>query len=99
MNTIYSTLNHLHDLGLADGMERGTAEGACRQLGKLLLRHGKRTFGPPCDEHRLLLDGLIEREGLPGLRQAMERVVSAGSWAELLAGLSVPETRPEAPAW
>jgi hypothetical protein len=38
--TIYSTINYLIAEGEKDGKLRGHKEGACRQLSKLLRRHG-----------------------------------------------------------
>ena len=61
---MYSTLVWLHEQGEKDGRERGLREGECRELRKLLLRHGKRRFGEPTSEQLALLDVLAERWGL-----------------------------------
>jgi hypothetical protein len=93
---IFSTLNHLHALGATDGKERGAAAGASRQLGKLLLRHGKRLLGAPEPGRRAVVEDLIDRSAAPALEEAMRRLPEATSWEELLAGVSPPE-RPADP--
>jgi hypothetical protein len=99
MRTIYSTLNYLHDTGAKDGRERGLSEGASRQLGKLLSRHGKRRFGPPPDEQRGLLDRLVERAALPALEQVAGRFQGAQGWTDLLEGISAPEETRDDPEY
>jgi hypothetical protein len=96
---IYSTLDHLHALGAKDGRERGLCEGACRQLGKLLLRHGKRRLGPPTPAESALLDALIDRAGVEQMGQAVERFATAPGWPEMLAGIEPPAARPADPEY
>src|SRR5258708_6149834 len=96
---IYSTLTWLYKQGEQDGRERGLSEGECRQLRKLLLRHGKRKAGEPSTEQRALLDVLAERWGLTQLEQARSRLSKAADWAALLAGLEPPEARPAEPSY
>jgi hypothetical protein len=87
--SIYSTLNHLVALGAKDGKERGCRAGACRQLGKLLLRHGKRALGTPSPEQRALMDQLMEQWNLEQLEQVRDRLPDAASWSALLADIQV----------
>jgi hypothetical protein len=94
---MYSTLMWLHRQGERDGRERGLLEGECRQLRKLLLRHGKRRLGEPSAEHRALLDLLAERGGLAPLEQARDRLIGAADWATVLARLEPPQARPPEP--
>jgi hypothetical protein len=96
---IYSTLDYLHSVGFRDGRERGLQAGTCRQLGKLLLRHGKRRLGSPREEQQTLLDHLIDRVALGPLEQARDRYLSAPDWVALLADLSAPEARPADPEY
>jgi hypothetical protein len=94
---MYSTLMWLHEQGEQDGRERGLREGQCRQLRKLLLRHGKRRLGEPGAEQRAQLDVLAERWGLSQLEQARDRLTRAADWTALLAGLEPPQARPPEP--
>jgi hypothetical protein len=94
---MYSTLMWLYEHGERDGRERGLCEGECRQLRKLLLRHGKRRFGEPSAQQLALLDALAERWGLAPLEQARDRLTGAADWAALLAGLEPPPARPPEP--
>ncbi len=95
---MYSTLMWLSEQGERDGRARGLREGECRQLRKLLLRHGKRKLGEPAPEPLALLDALAQRWGLDQLEQARDRFCGAASWATLLEGLRPPDTRPAEPA-
>jgi hypothetical protein len=94
---IYSTLHYLYLEGEKEGKARGAREGACRQLGKLLLRHGQRLFGPPAEDQCALLETLVDRVGLPQLELALERALRVPDWAGLLAGLAAPAQRPADP--
>jgi hypothetical protein len=96
---IYSTLDYLHSVGARDGHARGLEAGICRQVGKLLLRHGKRRFGPPPEAHQTLLDHLIDRVAWGPLEQARDRFLDATDWPALLAGLIAPEARPPDPEY
>jgi hypothetical protein len=97
--SIYSTIDYLRSVGERDGKERGAREGAARQLGRLLRRHGKRKFGSPPPEQQALLDQLIDRSGRQALEQARDRFLIVQDWAELLAGLVPPTERPSDPAY
>ncbi len=94
---IYSTIDYLRSVGLRDGRERGVEGGAARQLGRLLLRHGKRRLGPPSQAQQGLVDVLVERAGRPMLELARDRFLNVPDWAELLAGLEPPLERPPDP--
>jgi hypothetical protein len=94
---IYSTIDYLRSLGMRDGRERGVRGGAAGQLGRLLLRHGRRRFGPPAQAQQRLVDVLVERAGLSILEQARDRFLNVPGWTELLAGLEVPLERPADP--
>jgi hypothetical protein len=95
--TIYSTVNYLRAQGEKDGTARGLQVGQCRQGCKLLLRHGNRRFGPVAAEQRALLDGAADRLGLAQLERLQDRFLAAQSWAELLAGMTVPDAAPADP--
>jgi hypothetical protein len=94
---MYSTLMWLAQQGEQDGRQRGLIEGECRQLRKLLLRHGKRRLGEPTPEQRAVLDVLADRCGLDPLEQARDRLLGAADWAAVLAGLEPPGARPPEP--
>jgi hypothetical protein len=96
--SIYSTVDYLRAEGQKDGERRGLLEGACRQGCKLLLRHGKRRFGPGDDGQRALLEALADRLDQAQLERLQDRFLSARDWAELLAGVTAagePPARPE----
>src|SRR5437899_2451073 len=95
--SIYSTLANVYALGEQDGLQRGIPEGACQQLGKLLLRTTRRLFALPSEEERGRLDVLVDRAGLAGLEQMRDRLPDATSWAALLAGIEAPAARPAEP--
>jgi hypothetical protein len=97
--SIYSTVAYLYDEGQKEGRQRGIQEGACRQLAKLLSRHGKRSFGPLQPEQRNVLESLTDRLGLVQLEQLRDRYLSAQNWAELLAGVTIPESPPTQPEY
>jgi hypothetical protein len=97
--SIYSTIDYLRNLGTRDGRERGVPAGAARQLGRLLLRHGKRLFGPPSPEQQGLMDQLMDRSCVAMLEQARDHFLGVPGWAELLAGLEVPAELPADPAY
>ena len=79
--SIYSTIDYLRNLGMRDGRERGVQAGAGRQLGRLLLRHGKRLFGPPSPEQQEQMDQLMDRSGVAMLEQARDRFLDVPGWA------------------
>ena len=96
--SIYSTVDYLHAEGKKDGERRGLLEGACRQGCKLLLRHGKRRFGPGEEGTRALLEALADRLDQAQLELMQDRFLSARDWPELLAGVTAagePPARPE----
>jgi hypothetical protein len=95
--SIYSTIDYLHARGAADGRERGTREGACRQLARLLLRHGKRKLGPPSADERGRLDRLADKVALTELVLARDRFLGAAGWPDLLDGLAEPDRAPADP--
>jgi hypothetical protein len=97
--SIFATLDHLAGIGEKEGKERGVREGTCQQLGKLLLRHGKRSLGSPSDEERILVNTLGDRLALARLEEMLDRFLAVSSWADLLAGISPPAERPADPAY
>jgi hypothetical protein len=97
--TVYSTWKFVHGEGMQDGLQRGRREGACGQLGKLLLRHGKHLVGPPTPEQQELLDRLVAKLDLEQLEQVKDRLPSAGDWAGLLGDATPSGEVPAQPAW
>src|SRR5262249_23224698 len=79
------------------GLDHGQREGACRQLGKLLSRAGKRLFGAPGDEQRDRLDLLARRRALDALRLMRDRLLDAAGWDALLQGCEPPAEEPAQP--
>jgi hypothetical protein len=97
--TVYSTWKFVHGEGMQDGRERGRREGACGQLGKLLLRHGKRLRESPTPEQQELLDRLVATLDLEQLEQVRDRLLSAGDWAGLLRDIEPSGEVPPQPAY
>jgi hypothetical protein len=93
---IYSTIDYLYAQGVKDGRERGLREGACREVCKLLLRHGRRTFGDPSEEQRAVPEALADHLDLGQLERLRDRLPDVSSWAELLEG-TTPAPDPPAP--
>jgi hypothetical protein len=99
MMKIYSTLMHLYHLGEKDGLDCGRRDGACQQLGKLLLRHARRRFGPPTTVQSAQVDTLIQKSALRSLEEGRDRLLGVTDWDELLAGVAVPAERPADPLY
>src|SRR5437016_2176050 len=95
--SIYSTVDFLHAEAERDGKACGLAEGSSRQISKLLLRHGKRQFGPASEEQRALVVGLADRVDLAGLERIRDRFLTAKSWTELLADVAASGAAVSAP--
>jgi len=85
-----STHRYLHEKGEKDGVALGLAAGWTRQLCKLLLRHGNKTWAPATPEQRDWLHTLADRSGRAEFEQLLARFLQAKSWDELLTGLSLP---------
>ena len=95
--SIYSTVDYLHGLGFTEGREFGLREGACRQLVKLLVRHGSPTLGTPTGEQRAMLETASDRVALSELERLRDRLTHAASWPELLSLLGPLPERPANP--
>ena len=66
--------------------------------GKLLLRFGKRAFGPPTAERGRELDALAEKGALEQLERLQDRFATAKSWTDLMhAAGAAPHTPPPPP--
>jgi predicted transposase YdaD len=72
---------------LAEGEAKGEVEGEIKEAKKLLLRLGRKCFGPPDKSTRATIETLTD---VSQLEQLAERVLTAESWHELLAP---PRTR------
>jgi hypothetical protein len=95
--SIYSTVDYLRAQGAKDGEARGLQEGQCRQAYKLLLRHGKRRFGPPDKAQQTVLETLVDRLAVAPLEQLQDRFLAVQTWTELLADVTLPEQPPGQP--
>ncbi|CAN5487540.1 hypothetical protein BH10PLA2_BH10PLA2_23760 [soil metagenome] len=95
--SIYSTVDFLQAEGERDGRLRGHHEGACRQACKLLLRFGKRAFGPPTDALRGQFQTLSEQGDLDQLERLLNRLPNATGWNYLVPTASSASTLPGPP--
>jgi hypothetical protein len=82
--SIYSTFDYLFSQGAKDGSRRGSSDGACRQLAKLIRRHGKRAFGELTPEQREILVQLETAGQLAELERIRDGLAAASGWGELL---------------
>jgi hypothetical protein len=73
--------------GKAEGIAEGEAKGKAEEAKKILLRLGRKRFGPPDKATRATLEALTD---LNRLEDLSERVLVVTSWQELL---NLPRTR------
>jgi predicted transposase YdaD len=73
--------------GKAEAKAEGEAKGRTAEAKKILLRQGRKRFGPPDKSTRASIETLTD---LSRLEQLTERVLTVESWHELLAP---PRTR------
>ena len=67
---------------LREGREEGLKEGALAEVKKVLLRQGRKRFGPPAKATKAALQAITS---LPRLERLSERLLDVSSWDELLA--------------
>ena len=70
------------DRGLRQGLEQGLEQGAAREARSIILRQGRKRFGPPAPETIAILEAISSREALERLS---ERLLDVETWSELLA--------------
>jgi hypothetical protein len=73
------------------------AESMSRELVRLLHRQAKQKFGGVEPAPRATLDGLSQAFACDKLLELADRIITATSWAELLAGVVVPAPAPGLP--
>ena len=91
-----STCRSVTEAGKAAGRAYGLAESMARELALLLSRQARQKFGA-AEAGRATLDGLAQAFACDRLEELAERLVSAASWAEWLAGVEVPPPAPGLP--
>ncbi len=64
-------------------LERGAARGRAQEAAAMLLRQGRKKFGPPTPAHEAALAAVTD---LPRLEALSERLLDVNTWDELLAG-------------
>jgi hypothetical protein len=92
-----STCRAVQEAGAAEGRAYGLAEARARALARLLSRQAKQKFGSADTAGRATLDGLAQAFASDPLEELGERLISASSWAEWLAGVVVPPPAPGLP--
>jgi hypothetical protein len=92
-----STCRAVEDAGHAAGREYGLAESTARALGRLLNLQAKQRFGSADPEGRATLDALAQAFACDHLFELAERLVTASSWSEWLAGVAAPPPAPGLP--
>jgi hypothetical protein len=70
-----------YQLILKEGRAEGRAEGKAEEARQLLLRLGKKRFGPPSKDIETDLQNITSLERL---EQLAERLLEVGNWQELL---------------
>jgi predicted transposase YdaD len=68
--------------GKAEGRAEGRAEGTRQELHKVLLRQGRKRFGPPDSATAAALEAISD---LDRLERMSDRMLEAASWDDLLA--------------
>jgi predicted transposase YdaD len=66
---------------IREGMELGEAKGAINEARRVLLRQGRKKFGPPDDATLASLEALTD---LGRLEELIDRILDASSWQQLL---------------
>ena len=77
-----STYQGLIQEGLDKGLRQGLEQGAAREARSIILRQGRKRFGPPAPETVAILDAISSRDALERLS---ERLLDVETWSELLA--------------
>lgn len=85
--------------GRIAGHEYGTAEATARNLATVLARQAKLKFGTADAAGRATLDGLANAFAGDTLFDLGDRLLTANSWAEWLAGVTVPPPAPPLPSY
>lgn len=92
-----STCRAVEAEGKAAGREFGLAESIARELARLLNCQAKEKFHGADEAGRATLDGLAQAFACDPLRELADRLVTATSWADWLAGVTVPPPAPGLP--
>ena len=92
-----STCRAVEAAGLAAGRAYGLAEAKARGLARLLNRQAKQRFGGADEAGRATLDGLAQAFAGDRLEELADRLLTASTWADWLAGVSVPPPAPGLP--
>ncbi len=92
-----STCRDLQTSGEEAGRAYGLAEWKSRTLARLLKRQAKQKFGSPDAEGHATLDGLALAFACDRLEELGERLTTAATWSEWLAGVVVPPPAPGIP--
>lgn len=94
-----STCRAVDAAGKAAGREYGLAETTARELVRLLERQAKQKFAGADPAGHATLDGLSQAFAVPQLEELADRILTAASWAEWLAGVVVPSPAPGMPEY
>jgi Domain of unknown function (DUF4351) len=91
-----STCRDVETAGREAGRAYGLAEWKSRTLARLLNRQAKQKFGSADTAGQEALDGLARAFACDQLEDLAERLVTASTWVDWLAGVTLP---PPAPGW
>ncbi len=94
-----STCREVEAEGTAEGRAYGLAEAQSRTLARLLKSQAKQLFGELGPGPRGTLNGLAQAFACDPLLDLGERLLTAPSWSEWLAGVVVPPPAPGLPDW
>jgi hypothetical protein len=94
-----STCRAIEDAGNAAGRDYGLAETGSRTLARLLNLQAKQRFGSADPAGRATLDALAQGFACTQLEELADRLVTASSWTEWLAGVVAPPPAPGLPAY
>jgi hypothetical protein len=92
-----STCRAVEDAGHTAGRAYGLAESTARALARLLNLQAKQQFGSTDPAGRATLDALAQAFACDRLEELAERLVTASSWSEWLAGVVAPPPAPGLP--
>ncbi len=94
-----STCVAIQKMGRSAGKEYGLAEATARTLAQLLRRQAEQKFGGPDAGGTATLDGLAQAFAGQQLWELADRLLTAATWFDWLAGVSVPPPAADMPAY
>jgi hypothetical protein len=92
-----ATCRAVEETGKAAGRDYGLAESMSRASARLLGRQAKQKLGSADPEGPSTLDALAQAFACNQLEELADRLVTAASWAEWVAGVAVPPPAPGLP--